>query len=281
MITLRLLREAERYYRSGDDGLWHLSFRSACAVSAARHVYSEIGRVAACARARAPGTAHLCYRRAQSLGGAARRAWFDPFGAGADFQALVAGAAADDLEGIRTFNDQSGRQYVIRRREHRCRLSRGYFLAVQAGIVIASLLGYGIFTSRPDLLMQVDPQAQFFTWAFHGFAVGNMLFGGLAVVADALVRNRQTEARLGFLAVYVVSLASELTRHDLRYPVWRLLLHRRCSVPNGSTRVPLLIPLELVHHELGLLGDRAPAQLAVRRRSASARALLVAWDLLA
>lgn len=42
-ITLRLLREAEHYYRSGDAGLWHLSFRSACAVSAARHVYSEIG----------------------------------------------------------------------------------------------------------------------------------------------------------------------------------------------------------------------------------------------
>ncbi len=42
-LTLRLLREAERYYRSGDAGLWHLSFRSACAVSAARHVYSEIG----------------------------------------------------------------------------------------------------------------------------------------------------------------------------------------------------------------------------------------------
>ena len=43
LITLRLLREAQRYYQSGDAGLWHLSFRSACAVSAARHVYSEIG----------------------------------------------------------------------------------------------------------------------------------------------------------------------------------------------------------------------------------------------
>lgn len=42
MMTLRLLQEAERYYRSGDVGLWHLSFRSACAVSAARHVYAEI-----------------------------------------------------------------------------------------------------------------------------------------------------------------------------------------------------------------------------------------------
>ena len=43
MVTLRLLNEANRYYRSGDAGLWHLSFRSACAVSAARQVYSEIG----------------------------------------------------------------------------------------------------------------------------------------------------------------------------------------------------------------------------------------------
>ena len=43
MLTLRLLGEAERYYRSGDEGLWHLSFRSACAVVAARNVYAEIG----------------------------------------------------------------------------------------------------------------------------------------------------------------------------------------------------------------------------------------------
>ena len=43
MLSLRLLREADRYYRSGDAGLWYLSFRSACAVSASRQVYSEIG----------------------------------------------------------------------------------------------------------------------------------------------------------------------------------------------------------------------------------------------
>ena len=43
LITKRLLNEADRYYRSGDAGLWHLSFRSACAVAAARHVYAEIG----------------------------------------------------------------------------------------------------------------------------------------------------------------------------------------------------------------------------------------------
>jgi phytoene synthase len=42
-LTEWLLAEAAKYYRSGDAGLWHLSFRSACAVSAAREVYSEIG----------------------------------------------------------------------------------------------------------------------------------------------------------------------------------------------------------------------------------------------
>lgn len=45
MLTRRLLREADHYYRSGDAGLWHLSFRSACAVSVARHVYSGIGNL--------------------------------------------------------------------------------------------------------------------------------------------------------------------------------------------------------------------------------------------
>lgn len=45
LITKRLLHEAERYYLSGDAGLWHLSFRSACAVAAARHVYAEIGSI--------------------------------------------------------------------------------------------------------------------------------------------------------------------------------------------------------------------------------------------
>jgi 15-cis-phytoene synthase len=45
MLTLRLLHEADRYYRSGDEGFWYLSFRSACAVAAARSVYSEIANL--------------------------------------------------------------------------------------------------------------------------------------------------------------------------------------------------------------------------------------------
>lgn len=43
-LVKRLLDEAEKLYQSGDDGLKYLPFRAACAVGAARHVYSEIGR---------------------------------------------------------------------------------------------------------------------------------------------------------------------------------------------------------------------------------------------
>jgi phytoene synthase len=43
LVVRQLLQAAERYYRAGDEGFWHLSFRSACAVAVARHVYAEIG----------------------------------------------------------------------------------------------------------------------------------------------------------------------------------------------------------------------------------------------
>ncbi len=43
VLIRRLLEVAETFYRSGDQGFWYLSFRSACAIAAARCVYSEIG----------------------------------------------------------------------------------------------------------------------------------------------------------------------------------------------------------------------------------------------
>jgi uncharacterized membrane protein len=116
-----------------------------------------------------------------------------------------------------------------------------FFLAMQAAIVVASLLGYGIFSSRPDLLIQVDPEARFFVWAFHSFAVGNMLFGGLAVVAEALYRNRRP-ALFAFLAVYLVSLTSELLGTSYGVP-FGAYSYTALLGPKWFERVPLLIPL--------------------------------------
>jgi uncharacterized membrane protein len=150
------------------------------------------------------------------------------------------------------------------------------FLIVQAGIVVASLLGYGIFTSRPDLLIQVDPQARFFTWAFHGFAVGNMLFGGLAVLAESVLRDRKS-ALMAFVAIYLVSLASELLGTAYGVPL-ALFLHD----PLGSEVVQSRASAdsaELVHDELGSV-DHCMSKNAGFRAVLLGTCLLIAWDLL-
>ena len=151
------------------------------------------------------------------------------------------------------------------------------FLILQAAVVIASLLGYGIFTSRPDLLVQVDPQARFFTWAFHGFAVGNMLFGGLAVVAEAVLRDRR-RALMALAAVYVISLASELLGTTYGVP-FGAYAYTSLLGPKWFGRVPLLIPLSWFTMSWA-------AWVIATRRTRGFQAvllgtcLLVAWDLL-
>ncbi len=152
-----------------------------------------------------------------------------------------------------------------------------FCLIVQAVIVIASLLGYGIFTARPELLAQVDPEARFFSWAFYGFAVGNMLFGGLAVLAEALLQNRW-KALWAFLAVYFVSLTSELlgTTYGIPFGAYS---YTALLGPKWFDRVPLLIPLSWFTVSWA-------AWIIARQRSSGlsavclATSLLVAWDLL-
>lgn len=151
------------------------------------------------------------------------------------------------------------------------------FLGLQGAIVIASLLGYGIFTARPDLLMQVDPQARFFTWAFYGFAVGNMLFGGLAVVADALLRNR-LKALTAFVAIYAVSLASELMGTGWGIP-FGPYSYTNLLGAKWFGLVPYLIPLSWFTMAWAcwvIARQRAAAMKSV----ILATWLLVAWDLL-
>jgi putative membrane protein len=152
-----------------------------------------------------------------------------------------------------------------------------FFLCIQAGIVIASLLGYGIFTSRPDLLAQVDPQAKFFVWAFHGFAVGNMLFSGLAVATEAL-RCNKTAALIAFFAVYMVSLVSELlgTAYGIPFGPYS---YTSLLGPKWFDLVPLLIPLSwfTVSWACWVLARQRTSGVAAILLGTS---LLVAWDLL-
>lgn len=152
-----------------------------------------------------------------------------------------------------------------------------FCLFIQAGIVIASLLGYGIFTARPDWLMVVDPGARFFTWAFYGFAVGNMLFGGLAVMAESFGRNGRA-AYWTFSAVYLVSLASELlgTTYGIPFGAYS---YTESLGTKWFGRVPILIPLSWFTMSWAcwmIARSRTHGLRAV----AFATILLVAWDLL-
>jgi uncharacterized membrane protein len=151
------------------------------------------------------------------------------------------------------------------------------FIALQAAIVIASLLGYGIFTARPDLLAQFDPQAKFFIWAFHGFAVGNMLFGALAACAEALLRDKW-RALWAILAVYAVSLASELMGTTYGIPFGAYSYTSLLGI-KWFDRVPVLIPLSwfTVSWACWILARRIVSGLAAVLLSTC---LLVAWDLL-
>lgn len=151
------------------------------------------------------------------------------------------------------------------------------FLAIQAAIVVASLLGYGIFSSRPDLLARVDPGGRFFVWAFHSFAMGNMLFGGLAVVAEALNRKRRL-ALLAFIAVYLVSLTSELLGTSYGVP-FGAYSYTSLLGAKWFDRVPLLIPLSwfTMSWAVWVIARRwTKGWVAVLFGTT----LLVAWDLL-
>ena len=150
------------------------------------------------------------------------------------------------------------------------------FLAMQAAVVVGSLLGYGIFSSRPDLLAQVDPQARFFVWAFGSFAIANMLFGGLAVVAEALYSNRRA-GLFAFIAVYFLSLASELLGTTLGVP-FGAYSYTSLLGPKWFAHVPLLIPLSwfTVGWAVWVIARRyAGGWKAVILGTA----LLIAWDL--
>jgi putative membrane protein len=150
------------------------------------------------------------------------------------------------------------------------------FLALQAAIVVGSLLGFGIFTARPDLLAVVDPEARFFVWAFHGFAVLNMLLGGAAVVVEAFRQNHWTVVRTA-AAVYLLSLGSELLGTGTGFP-FGAYAYTDLLGPKWFDKVPLLIPLSWFTMAW-------PAWILACRLSRGwlavvlGTALLVAWDL--
>lgn len=149
-------------------------------------------------------------------------------------------------------------------------------LSLQAVLVALSLLGYGIFTNYPELLAKYDPGARFYVWAFHGFAVANVLLGGLAVLGDAWRENR-ARIVVPFVLVYAISLLSELGGTTFGIP-FGAYTYTELLGPKWFDKVPYVIPLSwfMMAWPAWILATR-------RLRGAAAvllgSALLVAWDL--
>jgi putative membrane protein len=167
---------------------------------------------------------------------------------------------------------------IFQKGEENMSLLPWFVLALQGVVVIASLLGYGIFSSRPELLGRLGPQGvAFYAWAFQGFAVINMILGGLAVVLETAQRNMLRTLLLSFGAVYFVSLASELlgTTYGLPFGPYE---YTSLLGPKWFDKVPLLIPLSWFTMAW-------PAWILARHKTQGLRAvlvgsaLLVAWDL--
>jgi uncharacterized membrane protein len=139
------------------------------------------------------------------------------------------------------------------------------------------LLFNRINNTRPELNKQHDQFARFFTWSFYGCAVGNMLFGGLAVVAVAVLRDRQS-GLWAFALIYSISLVSELlgTTYGLPFGAYSYTALLGFKL---FDRVPLLIPLSWFTMSWAcwvIARQRRDGRSAV----ILATALLVAWDLL-
>jgi putative membrane protein len=104
-----------------------------------------------------------------------------------------------------------------------------------------------------------------------------MLFGGMAVVAEAVLRNR-SRALIALGAVYVISLASELLGTAYGVP-FGAYAYTSLLGPKWFERVPLLIPLSWFTMSWA-------AWMIASRRTRGFQAvllgtcLLVAWDLL-
>ena len=136
------------------------------------------------------------------------------------------------------------------------------FLVLQALIVVASLLGYGIFTSRPDLLVAGSiPRRASLLGRF------TVLPSAICFSADSrwwpTLAQKSPRGVIRFVVVYAVSLASELMGTGWGVPFGPYSYTKPARSQVVRTRAVIDSP-QLVHHELGLLDNGLPAPVGCR-----------------
>lgn len=145
---------------------------------------------------------------------------------------------------------------------------------------LVSIVGFGVFGLHPERLQQLDPSAlEFYSASFRFFAIGQVALAGLVMVAF-LMRHSGLKWVTAFIALYAISLTSELLGTTFGIP-FGAYSYSAVLKPMWMDRVPLGIPLSWFYMavpsyaiSISLLRGQSAA-----RRIALASFILLAWDL--
>lgn len=143
-----------------------------------------------------------------------------------------------------------------------------------------SVAGFATFGLHPEWLNTLDPNAvQFYSVSFRFFATGQVLIAGAVMIAF-LIRHTRWQWVAPFVAVYALSLISELlgTTYGIPFGAYS---YSAVLKPMWLDRVPVGIPLSWFYMALP---SYAIASRMLRNRGTAIRIgiaslILLAWDL--
>jgi putative membrane protein len=160
-------------------------------------------------------------------------------------------------------------------------------LAALSVVTVAALAGYSTFRLRPELLAQMPEAIPFYSIAFSLFARVQII-AAFATLAFFLWRAARTRWIPAFLALYAISLASELMGTTVGLPFGPYRYTEALGI-SWFGHVPILIPVSwffMAVPSYALAGTSATSPYPRRtriaaeaRRIAIASLLLLTWDL--
>lgn len=152
-------------------------------------------------------------------------------------------------------------------------------LNLMYGFTAVTLLGYATFGVHPELLIRVNGAAAFYSQAFRFFAV-NYIWMAWIVLAFALTRRTGVKWVPAFIAIYVLSLSSELAGTMTGIPFGEYH-YSPLLAPMWLDHVPVVIPLSWFFMAVPsyALAASLPGSRSGVARVVIASALLVSWDL--
>jgi len=143
----------------------------------------------------------------------------------------------------------------------------------------AAVLGFSIFGVHPQLLEHVPWAIPFYALSFRLFSIGQILLAGAALAIVLLMRTgwRWIPA---FIAIYVISLSSELSGTAFDFP-FGPYFYTTALGPKWFDLVPLVIPLSwfMMAVPSFFLAMRLDPDGGPLSRIALGAVVLTAWDL--